>query len=253
MLNLMVMKIAAIALFTLTFFSFGCVPSTQSRQDTVAIAFDGQIQKKLLQTSVSIYEEFIGLSGDVKPAPKKNKIGSGVVINFPPGQKNVVYILTAAHLGFEPGNRYWVVFWISPNDDLEMVVEHYITDIGRDLAILKVRGIKVSGLEISDDVDYGRQNIVFGVSSPGDIRGSLISIGISQESMGNTPAAISYSAGIWFGSSGGALVDARTSKLIGIIFKIRHINGGKPRADQGLAVSTHVIKSFLQNLSVIDF
>lgn len=179
--------------------------------------------------------------------------GSGTVI-MKSADGNTSYVLTAAHL-LAPwhleGGKMLVVH---PEPDgfprtfLATLVAH---DEDKDLALFKVPDSPSLGqmvLHRNNDLKTGAE--VWAVGFPLDVYPAHVTVGFvykyrTPDGLPDPSWHIYHSAPIWYGNSGGALVDLESGEMVGVNVLIR-IRWSIAHSDHAYAVPSEEIWSFLR-------
>jgi S1-C subfamily serine protease len=171
--------------------------------------------------------------------------GSGVAFDT---EGNDTIVLTAAHVvdggwgSFSPKVTF-VIRGVVNGEDIVTLGRVIAISPVYDLATMRVTGRDFKPLALERGHVSNKKIIVAAVGYPLDIFPSIVTLGEAY-SHERENKLIPHTAGIFFGNSGGPLVDLTSMRVIGIVVRI-HVSDGFVRSNTGLAEPVEHIQDFL--------
>jgi S1-C subfamily serine protease len=172
-------------------------------------------------------------------APKGGH-GSGVAYHRDGSE---VFVLTAAHVAKKSDDGWFTIAFGLDNSDYALDGHVIKIDLDADLAILCVHDSAqlIGDLQLATSMPKDG-DVVIAIGYPRDIYPAIARVGFVYNFL---LGRILHSAGLWFGDSGGPLLD-KTGKIIGINIHIQW-RDHTPDSNQGSAVSLESLNKFLEN------
>lgn len=191
----------------------------------------------------------------ISPAQAKRQVvlietpvafGSGAHIGFG-------YFLTAAHVLWkvDPGKEVTLIYSDLDKDLTKHKAVVKFVNERTDVAVLWSKDWRFRrGLLLSEkDYKYRSDALLWSVACPAGIHPPLVSAGFYKRHNPDN-GLVEISSGVYFGSSGGVVLDAHQGRIVGLIVRIggryfRDRPGGRWQSDLGYAVPIHTIRRSL--------
>ncbi len=212
----------------------------KAKDSIVYIATTQSKTQEYLQKVNPLLEEFLGRRYYPQPAPKRQSLGSGVIVS------RDGYIITNNHV-VEDADEIMVKV---PGSEKEYSARVIGTDPKSDIAVIKIDADNLKPIKMGSSAHLKIGDVVFAIGNPFGVGLSVTqgiisaqhkdSIGINEyENFIQTDASINP------GNSGGALVDSRGA-LIGINSAIISRSGGNNGI--GFAIEVDMVKDIARKL-----